>query len=129
MTYKINGRRAVRPGKSQKNPAHFEQLREQCRARQTGEGGLVYCGTCAETDGLEFHHRHYDNWGKEKLEDMVLLCRYCHEAITSRIRTVTLDRYNVAPSVETRAVPFRPLPKSRETLLAHEYKDERRIRR
>jgi hypothetical protein len=36
---------------------------------------------------MELHHRHYDTWGNEGLEDVVLLCVSCHDAITSTIRS------------------------------------------
>jgi hypothetical protein len=37
-----------------------------------------YCEICGES-GNDVHHTHYDNFGKEKIEDLQLLCRSCHE--------------------------------------------------
>ena len=76
----INGHRVRRPGKDHPNDAHWQQLRREVIADQKG-----MCGVCWE-EGGDVHHRHYDNWGEEKREDVILLCRPCHEAITVRIR-------------------------------------------
>jgi hypothetical protein len=37
------------------------------------------CQLCNKTDGLDVHHRTYENLGKEKPEDVTVLCRECHE--------------------------------------------------
>ena len=37
------------------------------------------CQLCGRSDGLlDVHHNNYDNYGQEKLEDLVVLCRSCH---------------------------------------------------
>lgn len=78
---KINERVVLRPTKNHPYPAYWEALREQVIELQNGE-----CGTCAIAPGTDLHHRHYDNFGCEALDDVILLCRPCHKAITSRIR-------------------------------------------
>ena len=45
---------------------------------------------------LECHHRHYETFGDESLTDVLILCRECHEEITSLImrrRERYLKRY------------------------------------
>lgn len=90
---KINGRKVRRPRGNHPDSAHWMQLRELRKALQTVDGS-VHCATCWDTQSernlFDLHHRHYDNWGQERIEDVVLLCRPCHEAITNRIR---LARY------------------------------------
>lgn len=45
------------------------------------------CRTCCSKTDLEVHHRHYNNFGNEDIKnDLITLCRDCHEAITSSIR-------------------------------------------
>src|SRR3990167_6427643 len=44
------------------------------------------CQTCLETEQLEVHHKTYDNLFHEPLDDLITLCRWCHEAVTSCIR-------------------------------------------
>ena len=44
------------------------------------------CRTCGATEELEVHHASYHHLGDEPLEDLITLCRVCHEAITCSIR-------------------------------------------
>ena len=85
MKRTINGRQALRPPQPHPNPLHWEALRARKLAEQNN-----CCATCpndiASGYRLELHHRHYDNWGNEKPEDVVLLCVVCHDYITSRFR-------------------------------------------
>jgi hypothetical protein len=84
----IDGRLAMRPAKDHPNAAAWAALKEQRRIVQT-EGGKVHCGCCWRTEDkhpLDLHHRTYDRFGEEQLSDVILLCRSCHTAITSRIR-------------------------------------------
>lgn len=86
----IDGMLVMRPAASTKNPTHWQSLQIARREVQRDEHGNVHCATCwTIEDGrfpFDLHHRHYNNFGAEKPEDVVLLCRPCHDAITSRIR-------------------------------------------
>lgn len=44
------------------------------------------CQTCLSGEDLEVHHKSYEHLGNEPLEDLITLCKHCHEAITSSIR-------------------------------------------
>jgi 5-methylcytosine-specific restriction endonuclease McrA len=44
------------------------------------------CLLCAVTEELEAHHRTYDNLGDERDGDLTVLCRECHEVVTSMLR-------------------------------------------
>lgn len=85
----MDGKLIMRPNQPY-NQDYWSELKQQRRKLQRGKDGKVYCGTCwtveCEKTPFDLHHRHYDNFTEEKLEDVVLLCRSCHEAITSRIR-------------------------------------------
>ena len=37
------------------------------------------CQHCGSRTQLEVHHRHYRNLGCEKLEDLITLCKTCHQ--------------------------------------------------
>ena len=50
---------------------------------------------------MDLHHRHYNTFGAEALHDVVMLCRSCHEAITSRIRD---ERYAMGDRSMTTAL-------------------------
>jgi hypothetical protein len=42
------------------------------------------CGTCGATEQLQVHHLRYANLGRERREDMAVLCRSCHDAWHAR---------------------------------------------
>jgi 5-methylcytosine-specific restriction endonuclease McrA len=44
------------------------------------------CRTCWQTEQLEVHHCTYERFGDERVDDLITLCRPCHEAITAVIR-------------------------------------------
>lgn len=81
---KIDGCLVTRPAKLHPNMDHWMKLREQKAQEQNHQ-----CGTCWRTSKeyvMELHHRHYDTWGNERPEDVVMLCVSCHDAITGVIR-------------------------------------------
>lgn len=41
-----------------------------------GEGK---CTVCDSDESLNLHHKHYNTLGAEQAEDLVLLCRSCHQ--------------------------------------------------
>jgi hypothetical protein len=91
---------------------HWDELRAKKLEEQ--RGACACCPNDVQSGyQLELHHRHYENWGKEKPEDVVILCSLCHDYITSRFRF--LDEYQVEsgalppprpglPSVDVRPV-------------------------
>jgi 5-methylcytosine-specific restriction endonuclease McrA len=40
------------------------------------------CRNCGTTIDLQVHHKNYDRFGNESLDDLVTLCYTCHEKIT-----------------------------------------------
>ncbi len=38
------------------------------------------CENCGATSGLSVHHRHYRTLGRERPEDLIVLCSDCHQA-------------------------------------------------
>jgi hypothetical protein len=47
-------------------------LRLRCRDK---------CELCGEQPGSQMHHKTYERFGRELPEDLVLICRWCHESI------------------------------------------------
>jgi hypothetical protein len=92
MKRSINGKKAIRPPGNHPKPVYWESLRA---AKLSEQGNACACCPNDINSGyqLELHHRHYENWGNEKPEDVVILCSLCHEYITSRYRI--LDDYRV----------------------------------
>lgn len=43
------------------------------------------CEVCGQTIGLQLHHRSYKRLGHERLQDIVLLCRSCHDNVHDMI--------------------------------------------
>ena len=111
----IDGHLVMRPGRDHPNPNYWTALKDTRREAQRGSDGRIYCGCCWRTEDahpFDLHHRHYDSFGNEALEDVILLCRSCHAAITSRIREERFalgDRsFGVAEEVVSAPV-FRPV--------------------
>lgn len=94
MKRTINGRNALRPSQPHPRPAYWAELRALKLAEQ---GNACACCPNDASAGyqLELHHRHYENWGNEQPEDVVILCSLCHEFVTSRFRMT--DEYRVEP--------------------------------
>lgn len=83
--YMADGDQIYRPAIDHPNPKHWAHIRRIALLRD-GQA----CRTCWKSakDGysLECHHRHYDNWGHERPEDVVILCNRCHDLVKSDIR-------------------------------------------
>ena len=43
----------------------------------------IECGWCGSTHDLQVHHRHYRRIFRERMWDLVFLCRRCHEKETA----------------------------------------------
>ena len=43
------------------------------------------CCVCGNLNDLEVHHKTYKRLGREKLSDLVLLCKYCHKELHRRV--------------------------------------------
>lgn len=84
--YKPDGTvQVVKPGKFQKPKSrratlaaarksdHWRALKAQARTQ-----GGDRCAYCKGRDRLELHHLTYVRLGKERLEDVILLCQACH---------------------------------------------------
>jgi hypothetical protein len=54
---------------------HWKDIRE----RKLASKSSYICYACGERSGLELHHKTYKRIGKEWLNDLVWLCRDCHE--------------------------------------------------
>lgn len=97
--YEADGHRIARPSINHPDPRHWNLIRIAALMRDRHA-----CRTCwrTESDGyaLECHHRHYDNWGAENLEDVVILCVRCHDLHTSDVR---LARYAASSVAQVRA--------------------------
>lgn len=61
-----------------------ETWRKKRQARLKMDGNK--CRTCHSKERLEIHHVTYERFGDEDLDDLITLCRQCHEAITNSIR-------------------------------------------
>lgn len=80
-----DGNRICRPANHHPNPGYWAIIRRMALQR---DGNA--CRTCWRTASngysLECHHRHYNNWGHEHLEDVVILCVRCHDLHTNDVR-------------------------------------------
>lgn len=53
------------------------------------------CRTCWNEDNLQVHHLTYERLGHEEIDDLITLCRECHEAITNVIRGRRYDNSDI----------------------------------
>jgi 5-methylcytosine-specific restriction endonuclease McrA len=81
----LDGHLVTRPRKNHPDAEYWYGLRELVILEQGNECGV--CWRSGEHYRMELHHRHYDTWGQEGLQDVILLCVSCHDAITSVIRS------------------------------------------
>ena len=81
----IDGHLVTRPARFHPDPEAWYALRDLVILEQDNECGV--CWRSGEHYKMELHHRHYDTWGSEAMEDVILLCVSCHDAITSVIRS------------------------------------------
>lgn len=71
---------------NEKRRGHFTFIREHKKER---------CGMCGSQDRLEWHHMiPLDMGGKSDEENMICLCKSCHETITSYHRKMGYVRSN-----------------------------------
>lgn len=119
--YEADGHRICRPSSQHPNPKHWSAIR-----RAALERDCHACRTCwkTEKDGyaLECHHRHYDNWGAEHLDDVIMLCIRCHDLHTNDVRLARFSAKNPIPlrvtigSIDT----FVPLARDELKVLPHQ---------
>lgn len=51
------------------------------------------CEECGANHALQLHHRHYNTLGREKIDDVVILCDQCHERETCRLAALRRARW------------------------------------
>lgn len=42
---------------------------------------LKRCRACGDKERIQLHHLNYDNFGAETDDDLLPLCKYCHDAV------------------------------------------------
>jgi 5-methylcytosine-specific restriction endonuclease McrA len=52
---------------------NWSNLKEKVKERDR-----FRCTKCGSNDDLEVHHKNYDRFKQEKLEDLITLCKKCH---------------------------------------------------
>jgi Na+-translocating ferredoxin:NAD+ oxidoreductase RnfC subunit len=57
------------------NSDHWHDFKTMIKVKY----GCIKCGVCGSTKNTNIHHLNYNHLGKEKLSDVVVLCRYCHK--------------------------------------------------
>jgi len=111
----LDGHLVVRPGFgcSHPDPEYWLKLKRQALLMAN------HCATCSYKGGeYDLHHRHYDNFGREKLDDVVILCRRCHKAVGASIeerRRIEHEPPKAKPEiaeVRQRPVTRAPIPVS-----------------
>ena len=55
------------------------------------------CASCGANDNLHVHHVSYENWGNEKMTDLIPLCEYHHGLVHKLIEELR-ERYRKNPT-------------------------------
>src|SRR5262245_60175292 len=75
--------------------AYWRTIREQCLARDG-----YRCRLCNSPDALQAHHRTYDRFEKEELDDLTTLCEPCHDLVTDHQRRLRYATRELPPVQE-----------------------------
>lgn len=59
----------------------WERFKDRRRNSPFCRGHFCHAKGCNSIHKLQFHHRTYQNFGKENFQDVVLICRECHKRI------------------------------------------------
>jgi hypothetical protein len=96
-----------RPAKEHPNPEYWNWLREKIIEERGAKCQAIAHHTREAGYQLELHHTHYNTWGCEKSEDVLLLCNLCHEAITSVQRRERYEKRDISAIEPIKIVPDR----------------------
>lgn len=78
-----------RPATSHPNLSHWKEVSLQSYMRDGGR-----CRLCNSTADLHQHHRTYERFGYERLEDITTVCTKCHKLFHQyrSLRVTTKDK-------------------------------------
>lgn len=74
-----------RPANEHPNESHLTLWRDKIMLRDEATCQLCFRHT-DQVGHLDVHHMTYENFGAEKTEEGILLCRPCHEEVTREQR-------------------------------------------
>jgi len=119
------------PSPNEKSRIGYEEYMASSRWREKCEMVLERdgheCRTCPSTSDLEVHHRTYERFGNEDLDDLVTLCHECHEAITSVFRNRRYQNHTYEPSEVMRITPSMKKEENEDGPTNYEIQTHRRI--
>lgn len=82
------------------------------RARALKKHGRI-CKACGSTElGLHVHHHTYDRFSHERLDDLVILCKPCHDAVH---KLHNRNRFGKGPTLSLTEVTFAFIAKANPT--------------
>lgn len=73
------GPRKARPGEPHPNPQHKHEIKSR-RFILANYGCEACGGSCGDTR-IDLHHNCYDRFGLERISDVIILCRTCHDIL------------------------------------------------
>lgn len=79
------------------NSSLWEEKRQSAILRDGGK-----CRICNSGANLNAHHRTYDRFGNEDIEDLTTLCRACHAWFHARERAVTLSEFLAEAGIQNK---------------------------
>ena len=80
---------------------YWRTIREQCLARDNSR-----CRLCNSPEALQAHHRTYERFGKEDVNDLTTLCAECHDLVTDHQRRQRYTTRQLPPVPEVGSAQF-----------------------
>ena len=83
---------------------HWKDVKRRFRKSKLATGRCYICGSGGR---LDIHHKSYKRLGKERLNDLIELCRDCHSMVHSYVKNVKntkLTLWNAARKLRRRVL-------------------------
>ena len=85
---------------------------QKVRKRFTKRAGYK-CQLCGNTGRLNVHHNNYDCLGKEKVADVIVLCKSCHFKFHNILPVILQTRENVSEKASGEKLMNKPTVKDK----------------
>lgn len=89
-----------------KYQAYIRSQKWRQKAERVKKRDNYRCQTCLSQEDLEVHHKTYEHLYEEPMKDLITLCKFCHEAITSSIRERRYAKRELNPADTARVTPI-----------------------
>lgn len=75
------------------------------RSKRISESGFR-CESCRNTEKLEAHHLTYERIFREKMDDLMTLCEYCHDKAEGFVKSGLLSRSGCVDDLRAKTLKY-----------------------